>query len=84
MGKREGEAFLYVFLLKEERIRAGSESKNKSKSKSKSIRVLEDYPRERHLEKDTSRKEKREESILRKKGKKGCLPQKGEKERRNI
>lgn len=26
MGKREGEAFLYVFLLKEERIRVGSKS----------------------------------------------------------
>ena len=31
MGKREGEAFLYVFLLKEERIRVGSKSKSKSK-----------------------------------------------------
>jgi len=31
MGKREGEAFLYVFLLKEERIRVGSESESKSK-----------------------------------------------------
>ena len=41
MGKREGEAFLYVFLLKEERIRMGSENKSKSKSISKSKKVLE-------------------------------------------